>query len=160
MKYLHDGLYTAVGPLHLHLKPQHIFGTHLALGVQHAALDIPLHLHPFTWGKKRQTQTNKEQENIKEGCQTEANWQNDTEVSCCQDQIIMLAYCLLFHTFDFILALPGHLKVKCSQVRTVHLSNIMAATKVSNSMHYNKLLQIPQTSDTETFYFHIYCTKS
>lgn len=49
LEYLHDGLYTAVGPLRLHFKPQHIFGTHLTLGVQHAALDIPLHLHAITW---------------------------------------------------------------------------------------------------------------
>lgn len=48
LEYLHDGFYTAVGPLRLYLKPQHIFGTHLALGVQHAALDIHLHLHSFT----------------------------------------------------------------------------------------------------------------
>lgn len=71
MEYLHDGLYTAVGPLRLHLKPQHIFGTHLALGVQHAALDIPLHLHSFTWEEERQTQRKKQ--NNREGCQTKAN---------------------------------------------------------------------------------------
>ena len=77
MKYLHDGLYTAVGPLRLHLKPQHIFGTHLALGVQHAALDIPLHLHAFTCGTKRQTQREKSKRNIREGCQTKKKTTKD-----------------------------------------------------------------------------------
>lgn len=43
-----DGLYAAVWPLRLHLEPQHVFGPHLALGVQHAALHIPLHLHTVT----------------------------------------------------------------------------------------------------------------
>ncbi|KAG9350705.1 hypothetical protein JZ751_024594, partial [Albula glossodonta] len=40
LEYLHEGLYAAVGPFCLHLKPQHIFGTDFPLGVLHAALNI------------------------------------------------------------------------------------------------------------------------